>query len=326
MSMKIAFVGFRHGHIYALYKMAAACPSVEIVACVERDATAREKAAQKLGTKITDTPYEQVLAGEADIICTGAAYGERGGIIIEAMKNGKHVLCDKPVCTRRAELLEIERLCNERGTRLGCMLDLRYLGAARLTKELLERGTLGALRILSFTGQHCIDYAHRPAWYFEEEMHGGTVNDLAIHGVDLVRYMTGLSITQVDGMRQWNAYATKHPDFKDSATFMARLEGGAELMADVSYSAPSQVFSMPTYWNFKLWCERGMLTFHLTDPHVTLYMEGEKTPTVLEVPFVEDTCLSDLLAEIAAGSDTLTKSILASTREVLSLQEVADRG
>ena len=171
-----------------------------------------------------------------------------------------------------------------------------------------------------------MDYAHRPSWYFEQGMHGGTINDLAIHGIDLLRYMTGLSVTQVDGVRQWNAFATKHPEFKDCAVLMARLSNGAELLADVSYSAPTQVFSMPTYWDFKLWCEGGMLNFHLTDPRVTLYLEGEKTPTVLEGVAHGDTCLGDLLAEIKGGTHTLTDSILASTREVLWLQEVADHG
>ena len=326
MMMKIAFVGFRHGHIYALYQMATAREDVEIVACVERDGAARERAEQKLGIKMQDLSYEAVLSGDADIICTGAAYGERGEIIIRAMQSGKHVLCDKPVCTRRTELDEIERLCKTKGTRLGCMLDLRYLPAARRAKQLLESGALGEVRSVSFTGQHCIDYAHRPTWYFEEGMHGGTINDLAIHGIDLLRMLTGLSVTQVDGVRQWNAFATRNKDFKDCAVLMARLSNGAELLADVSYSAPTQVFSMPTYWDFKLWCEKGMLNFHLTDAHVTLYMEGEKSPTVLEGLAHGDTCLGDLLAEIAAGTDTLTSSIIASTREVLGLQEVADRG
>ena len=97
-------------------------------------------------------------------------------------------------------------------------------------------------------------------------------------------------------------------------------------MADVSYSAPSQVFSMPTYWDFKLWCARGMLNFHLTDTHVTLYRDGEKTPEVLEGVAHQDTRLGDLLTEIAAGTDDLTKGIIASSREVLWLQEVADNG
>ena len=42
--MKIAFVGFRHGHIYSLYDMALQSPDVEITACIEENAAARTAA------------------------------------------------------------------------------------------------------------------------------------------------------------------------------------------------------------------------------------------------------------------------------------------
>ena len=34
-------------------------------------------------------------------------------------------------------------------------------------------------------------------WYFEEGKHGGTINDIAIHGIDLVRYLTGKNVTKI---------------------------------------------------------------------------------------------------------------------------------
>ena len=39
--IKLAFAGFRHGHINALYKLAEKNPDVEIVAAYEADADAR---------------------------------------------------------------------------------------------------------------------------------------------------------------------------------------------------------------------------------------------------------------------------------------------
>ena len=30
-------------------------------------------------------------------------------------------------------------------------------------------------------------------WYFEDDKHGGTINDIGIHGIDLIPYLTGLS-------------------------------------------------------------------------------------------------------------------------------------
>ena len=323
--MKIAFVGFRHGHIYSLYDMAMKTPNIEITACVEENAEARSQAEEKLGIRFSDASYEEILTGDADIIAVGAAYGDRGAITIRALQNDKHVLTDKPLCTRLSELEEIERLTKAGKGKIGCMLDLRYLATSRKAKEILTSGRLGTIKNVSFSGQHCISYGSRPSWYFEDGKHGGTINDLAIHGIDLLSYIAGLDILSVDGLRTWNAYATRHPNFKDSAVFMARLTGDAELLADVSYSAPSQVFTMPTYWNFKFWCEKGMLTFCLVEDKVYVYEQGGEKCRVEDGIPTDDTCLSDLVKEIEENTYVFTNSVIAATRSALTLQQLADK-
>lgn len=319
--MKILFYGFQHGHMDGLYKLAQQTEGIEIAACVEEDPKAREAVSARLGIVFDEGSYEEWLKTDIDIVAIGGKFGLRGAAAIKALAAGKHVISDKPVCTSLEELERIEELTGEKNVKLACMLDLRYLASSGKAREILRAGKLGSIRNISFTGQHCMDYAHRPSWYFEEGMHGGTINDLAIHGLDLVRDLTGLEITQVDGIRTWNSYAYKNPEFKDCAVFMARLTGGAELLADVSYSAPSQVFSMPTYWDFKFWCERGLLTFHLTDSHVTIYEEGIKEPQVLEGIEPETNFLLDLMKEIEEDTDAMTTSVIASTRTALLIQQ-----
>ena len=174
-------------------------------------------------------------------------------------------------------------------------------------------------------GQHCIDYAHRPAWYFEPGMHGGTVNDLAIHGIDLVRMLTGQEFCAIDGVRTWNAFATRHKDFPDSAVWMARLESGAEVLADVSYSAPSQVFSMPTYWEFRFWCDKGLLSWNFVDSAVTLFEDGASEPIKLAGIAPKQNYLQEFAEEIETNGTSVTASVLRSTETALWIQSEADR-
>lgn len=322
--MKILFYGFRHGHIDVLYRQALEKAELEIAACLEEDPEAASAAGQRLGLKIQRESYDAWLRRDIDIVVVGGKYGQRGQAAIKALRAGKHVISDKPLCTRMEELQEIERLAYENHLKIGCMLDLRDAPCVCRAREILGERRLGEVRGISFTGQHCIDYGHRPGWYFEEGMHGGTINDLAIHGIDLVRDLTALEIEKVDGVRTWNAYAVKNPDFKDSAVFMARLSNGAELLADVSYSAPSQVFSMPTYWDFKFWCERGLLTFHYTDSRVTIYQEGTEQPQVLEGIIPEKGYFERFLEEVAGRSDHVTRSVIDSSRAALRIQREAD--
>ena len=263
---RIVFFGFRHVHIHALYRRALEDARVEIVACIEPDAQARAAAAQALGITFSPCTYEQILNDPTvDTVAIGCAYGDRGEAVRMALEHGKHVIADKPICTSRAELDVIERLASERQLTVACMLDLRYLPQVRRVQQLLDEGSLGEIRNITVGGQHCIDYANRPAWYFENGMHGGTINDLAIHGIDLIRMLTKKEFVTVDAARVWNSFANKHSHFKDCAMVMARLDGGVGVLADVSYSAPTQVFTMPTYWEFRLWCEEGLISFCYAD-------------------------------------------------------------
>ena len=323
--LKILFNGFRHGHINVLYKKVAESDIAEIAGCIEENEAARKNAEEKLGASFSDKSYDEWLTTDIDAVAVGNAYGDRAKVIIKALEAGKHVIADKPICISFEELEKIRELSEKKDLKIACMLDLRYIPQALKAKEILDSGRLGEVRNVAFNGQHCIDYANRPAWYFEEGMHGGTINDLAIHGIDLTRMLTGMEFAKTDAARVWNSYAYKNPEFKDSAMFMARLENGAGVLADVSYSAPSQVFSMPTYWEFKIWCEKGLITFNYVSNTVTLYEEGTPEPIVIECTELNGDYLTEFDAEIRCGRK-MTENILSSTKVALSLQEEANKG
>lgn len=324
--LKLLFYGFRHGHINGLYQKATKSEDFSVVGCIEENAEARARAEKNLGITFSEQSYEAWLSQDIDAVAIGLAYGDRGRAIIRALRAGKHVIADKPICTKQEELDEIERLAKEKNLTVGCMLDLRYLPATQRAKEILDSGRLGEVRNVTFTGQHCIDYANRPAWYFEKGMHGGTVNDLAIHGIDLVRMLTGKEIEGVDAVRTWNSYADRNPDFKDCALLMARLSGGAGVLADVSYSAPSSVFSMPTYWEFRIWCAKGLLSFSACEGTVTLYEEGVPTPQKMDGKQVSFDYLTEFYDAVTKADPAMRENLFASTRATLYLQSIADKG
>ena len=319
-NMNIAFAGFRHTHIFSLYNKALENENVTIAGCFEEDDGERTAVEKKYGIKFNYSIYDELLADESvDAVAIGDYYGKRGKMIIEALKHGKHVMCDKPLCTSLDELDEIEKLAKEKGLKVCCMLDLRYMPQVEKAKEMVENGQLGEVHIVSFTGQHPLNYGSRPAWYFEKGKHGGTINDIAIHGIDLVRYITGKNLSKVDFARSWNAFAEKEPEFKDCAQFNIRMDNIA-VAADVSYAAPC--FGLPTYWDFYFWGTKGMMKFNLKDKNLYLYNEKEE---IIECEAPESDCLADFIKE-CADEKTLMNSeeILMSQRQVLEIQKVAN--
>ena len=317
--MNIAFAGFRHGHIFSLYNKAE--QFANIVGCFEEDDNERQFVEKSNGISFNYKSYEDILNDPGvDAVAIGDYYGKRGKMIIEALKHGKNVICDKPICTSLDELCEIEKLVTDTGLKVSCMLDLRYMPQIQRAKEIVRNNEIGKIHIVSFTGQHPLDYGKRPRWYFEEGKHGGTINDIAIHGIDLVRYITGENLTKIDFARCWNAFAKEELHFKDCAQFNVRM-GDMTVMGDVSYSAPS--FGLPTYWNFCLWGEKGMLNFNRIDRNLYLYKEDCKE--IIECEDAKSDYMRDFIDE-TEGKETQmnTYEVLKSQRQVLEIQKSAE--
>lgn len=324
--MNIAFAGLRHGHIFGLARMARENPLFTISGYWEEDDAAREAGAPQF-TEPAYPTYDALLADPSvDVVAVGDYYGIRGERIIRALRAGKHVICDKPVCTRMEELVQIEALLRQKNLKLGCMLDLRYDPALRLAQSIVQAGKLGKIHAVNFTGQHPLNWISRAKWYFEAGKHGGTFNDIAIHGIDAVTMVTGLSYDKTLCARQWNAYAQYAPHFLDCAQLMGTLENGAGVTADVSYSAPTlTAFKLPTYWRFTFWGEDGFIECRYGDPSLTLALAGDQAPQTLTAPAVADDYLTDLYREIQGEAVALgTASVLESTQALLAIQQTAD--
>ena len=324
--MNLAVCGLRHGHIRTLIDLCRANPEVSLLGAFEADDTARE-AARDTGLIFYDS-YEALLADpRVEAVAVGDYYGIRGERTLQALSAGKHVISDKPLCTRMEELEQIASLCRQKHLVLGCLLDLRYDPALRLARDIVKGGALGEIHDVSFTGQHPLSWGVRPHWYFEPGKHGGTFNDIAVHGLDAVRFITGKDVARVDFARSWNAFAREAPDFPDCAQAALTLTGGAGLMLDVSYAAPHPSgMKLPPYWRFTFWGEGGFLEARLGDGFVTLALAGDEAPRKLPAKAVPGDPLADFLTEVSGQRPIFdTESVLTASRAALVLQHAADR-
>ena len=337
---KVAFVGFRHSHIDGLYTRMKDSEQYTIVAACEENAEAAA-AAKERGIDITYTNFhEMMMECDFDILAIGDYFGIRGARAISALVAGKHVIADKPLCTSLAELREIRHLAQTRNLKVGCMLDMRLNANINAAKNVIDSGRMGEIHAISFGGQHPISYGTRPAWYFEQGKQGGTINDIAIHGLDAVEYMTGHTITELTAARTWNAFATWAPVvFQDAAQGMFALDNKCGVMFDVSYFAPEKTgFANPFYWRFTIWGTKGVIEYKLnggpnsktidSDDGALVQVALDGTDGFVAYPKEKYpvTPLGEFLKEIR-GEETIitTADVLRTSREVLTVQAVADK-
>ena len=326
---KVAFVGFRHSHIDGLHTRMKNSEEYTIVAACEENAEAAA-AAKERGIDITFTDFHEMMVQcDFDILAIGDYFGIRGARAISALVAGKHIIADKPLCTSLAELREIRHLAQTRNLKVGCMLDMRLNANINAAKAVIDSGRMGEIHAISFGGQHPISYGTRPSWYFEQGKQGGTINDIAIHGLDAVEYMTGHAITELTAARTWNAFATWAPVvFQDAAQGMFALDNKCGVMFDVSYFAPEKTgFANPFYWRFTIWGRNGVLEFNYADEGCKLYLTGAEAVENIPASADGSDYLKIFTQEITTGADLPFGSnhIMDVSEKCLKLQVMADK-
>ena len=332
MSVRMAFAGFRHGHIMGLYALAREWDEIEVVAACEEHEGTRQSLAAEGKVQLTHDSVEAMLDGvDCDVVAVGDYYGRRGAVEIAAMERGRHVIADKPLCTAMAELDRIEALSREKGLKVGLMLDMRNSPRVIGARDIILSGRIGEVHAISFDGQHPLLLGSRPGWYFEPGKHGGTINDIAIHTFDCLPWMTGLEFSQVAAARCWNAFAPDFPHFKDAAQMMLVMDNGCGVLGDVSYFAPDGMgYTWPIYWRMTFWGRKGVAEISANIAGVSLAMADEKEMRSVPLPsgapgrYFRD-FLADLRGEARAdGLDT--KAVLKASRLALAVQGAADEG
>lgn len=329
---RIAFAGFRHGHIHDMVNRCKQRPDVAVVACCEEDAPTRQALAQAGQVAVTHDDYARMLREvDCDVVAIGDYYGKRGPMALAAVRAGRHVLADKPLCTTLTQLDAIESAARSGGRVVSLMLDMRDSPVFLGVREAVRSGAIGAVRAVAFGGQHPLNFGSRPGWYFEPGKHGGTLNDIAIHAIDMIPWATGLAWHTLIGARCWHHLPESAPHFNGCAQFIAQLEGGAGVVGDVSYLSPdSHGYSVPFYWRFNFWGDGGMIEAAYNAASITLYQAGEMQPRQLPLPPGRPGgYLDSFLDEIRGRTDGLHLSgaqALAAARRALTIQDAADRG
>ncbi len=309
---------------------AQAHPDLEIVACAEDHVATREAVSSQLEITHPD-PFTMIREAECDIILVGDYYGRRGALAIEALGHGRHVMSDKPIATSLTELQQIAALSKDGGLVVGCQLSLVHNPNFICLRKLIRDGELGEIHQIAVCGQHPLMYGTRPGWYFEPGKHGGTINDIGIHAIHLIPWLTGLEMGQIVAARTWNAFATDCPEFEDAGQFMLTLNNRAGVIADVSYALPdASGYKMPQYWRFTVCGTEGMAETSCNASGVMVWRK-ENPDFEQIVPNSEEKTdyWSDFLREMIAESipqqlSITTDCVLRASRQTLEIQAYAD--
>ena len=189
-----AFMGKAHSHALHALRQLDVPLRPELVSISGRSREALEEARGRWGWAEAVTDWrEQVADDRVQLFDNGGPNAIHAEPCIEATRNGKHVLCEKPLGLSAEESHRMWREAEEAGVVHLCGFNYRFVPAVRLVRQLLEAGELGD--VVHFRARYLQSWgweADESVWRFDPAQAGtGALGDLGTHIIDLARYLVG---------------------------------------------------------------------------------------------------------------------------------------
>ncbi|MCE2390204.1 MAG: Gfo/Idh/MocA family oxidoreductase [Proteobacteria bacterium] len=251
-------VGTGFGVITHLRALRAA--GFEVLALVGRDPSRTEERARR-----AEVPHGLTSLAEAlelpgvDAVAVATPPHSHAPIVIESVRAGKHVLCEKPFARDAAEAREMLDAAEAAGVVHLLGTEFRFATGQALATRAVLAGEIGAPRLANFALHMpglADPRAEVPGWWSDRSQGGGWLGAYASHVVDHMRIMLGefegcsASLSNVTE-RDWTA--------EDSYTVHFRTLGGC---AGVLQSSSGS-------WGAPLGCSR------VVGSKGTLWIEGD---------------------------------------------------
>ncbi len=246
-----------------------------------------KSAAYKYGAVKSYTHYTELLADpniDAVSICTwNHSHAE---ISIAAVKAGKHVLVEKPLCLSVEEALKVQVAVRASGKILMVGFVRRYDANAQLLHSFIQNDEFGELYYAKASNLRRL--GNPGGWFADvDRSGGGPLIDLGVHLIDLCWYMMGrpkaVTVSGNTYQKLGNRANIKNLSFykaadydasknsvEDLANAIIRFDNGASLMIDVSFTLHQQKDENSA----KIYGTKGSFQ---VDPNVSMVTEKHNT-------------------------------------------------
>jgi predicted dehydrogenase len=160
-------------------------------------------------------------------------------ILRDVLKSGKHILCEKPVCTTQDDVRQIRELASSYEGVFWVGMEYRYMPpAARFISEVAQ-GKIGRLRMLAIR-EHRFPFLKKVGdWNRFSHNTGGTMVEKCCHFFDLMRLIVKAKPTRIycSGAMDVNhldeCYDGRVPDIIDNSYTIVDFDNGVRAMLDL---------------------------------------------------------------------------------------------
>jgi len=195
--------------------------------------------------------YHDLLKEKLDAVVIAAPTKLHFEMAKTALSKGVHVLVEKPICSTSAQAEKLVKLAEELGLVFAVGHIERHNTVVSFAKKALDTKEYGQLITAS---------ARRVSSLPERIKDVGVIMDLAIHEIDVLRYLVGSPVKSVYtlGGRQ------KHEKFEDHANILMHFENGIDGFVEANWLTPMKVRKLA------LTCLKNFVELDYTTQSVTV--------------------------------------------------------
>jgi predicted dehydrogenase len=285
------FMGVAHSNAFRNASMWTDLPVDIKMKCICASDTAENLAAfaNKYGWESYDTDWRNVVKrDDIDLVSIAAPNFLHREIALEAAKNGKHILCEKPLANNLPDAKEMLDAVKKSGVRHCCGFSYRFTPSLALARQLVQDGRIG--KIYHVFVRYAQDWITNPnfgmVWRFDKKIAGsGPLGDLSAHSIDATRFVTGLNFSEVSGNlqtlikeRPLNSNNPTGPKAKvtvdDVAQFLVNFEGGAVGCFESTRLATGR----KNYNTIEINGEKGSIIWNFEDQNYLLFYDNQLSP------------------------------------------------
>jgi len=249
--VKVGIIGAgsiaRHAHVPSF----TALDDVEVAAICDPKLDRAKALAKEFDIPKTFADYRKLLREGVDAVIVAAPNKLHAPVSIAALESGKHVLCEKPLATSKAEVKRMLDAAGKAKRLLMGAFSFRYQAEVQAMAGFIKSGKVGR----PYYAKAC--YLRRRGtpgfggWFTNKELAGGgALFDIGVHVLDGALFLMGMpkpvAVSGQTFLKFKNArefpggwgYAEKGGtiDVEDAACALVRLEDGGVIVVEASWA------------------------------------------------------------------------------------------
>ena len=199
-----------------------------LIAVCDKDGARAKSIAELFGVEAYTDSRRMLKQEDIDAVTVCTWSTNLAAEAMNVLKAGKHVLVEKPMANSVQEAKKIVELAKKKQRYVMVGFLMRFIPGIQRIKEAIEKGEIGTLVYAT---------ARRVSEWPERIGDVGVVKDLAIHDIDVTRYLFGDDPVEVYA----KAGSLRHKQFEDHAQILLTFKGGKTAFIEANWLTPYKI-------------------------------------------------------------------------------------